>query len=117
MYALPPGKTLQVGSDTACAIHVEGLGIQPEMCSLVSQDELTVELRGFSAQEEPTLKAQDAGMGRRASLFKGGVAQVFINNQLVTEDRQLQNKDKLRIGLTHLFQLFIPQEREQRSRS
>eukprot|EP00443_Scrippsiella_acuminata_P052067 CAMPEP_0115563188 /NCGR_PEP_ID=MMETSP0271-20121206/101906_1 /TAXON_ID=71861 /ORGANISM="Scrippsiella trochoidea, Strain CCMP3099" /LENGTH=306 /DNA_ID=CAMNT_0002997389 /DNA_START=89 /DNA_END=1006 /DNA_ORIENTATION=+ len=97
-----------VGSDPACAIHVEGLGIQPEMCRFTNLDGFRVRISVPPAEDQQGSKAEEKK--RQKSLFKGGSAQVFLNNQLVSEDQQLQNKDRIRIGSTHIFQLFIPQE-------
>jgi len=43
-YTLTPGETVRVGSDQSCTIQIDGLGIQPDMCSLVSRDGQTVEI-------------------------------------------------------------------------
>eukprot|EP00443_Scrippsiella_acuminata_P070136 CAMPEP_0115400746 /NCGR_PEP_ID=MMETSP0271-20121206/15518_1 /TAXON_ID=71861 /ORGANISM="Scrippsiella trochoidea, Strain CCMP3099" /LENGTH=739 /DNA_ID=CAMNT_0002824613 /DNA_START=5 /DNA_END=2221 /DNA_ORIENTATION=- len=108
MYALHTDRTVCVGSDPACAIHVEGLGIQPEMCRFTNLDGFRVRISVPPAEDQQGSKAEEKK--RQKSLFKGGSAQVFLNNQLVSEDQQLQNKDRIRIGSTHIFQLFIPQE-------
>jgi hypothetical protein len=41
------------------------------------------------------------------------VAQVFVENELVVGTRKVRNKDKLRIGRAHVFQLFVPQDRQE----
>mmetsp|Transcript_3034 Transcript_3034/g.6052 ORF Transcript_3034/g.6052 Transcript_3034/m.6052 type:complete len:1622 (-) Transcript_3034:66-4931(-) len=250
-YTLPKGKEIQVGSDEACTVQIDGLGVQPQMCTLMALDEQTVEVRVASPQSmlaaqiaaqhdqsdseasasaaiggggmkfshsrteasqssrgstmfptrprsvsviteskndlrrgsrrssatghESASKRMSSGfigakkeapadssdseaetevftaerqffprrrglmargedestgtmsmplMGRmgggrssffarRASLFKSGVAEVFVNSERVIRSKQLQHGDRLRVGRTHVFQLFIPQAPDQ----
>jgi len=112
MYPLPRGRTVGVGSDPACAIHVEGLGIQPEMCCFENLDGVRVELTVGDGVDTPKL---DGEVKKRSSLSKHGCGKVFVNNQLVTGQLTLHSKDRIRIGTTHVFQLNIPQDRRAQS--
>jgi len=124
MYALPRGKVVSMGSSATCTIRIDGLGIQPETCSVVCHDGFTVELivrcditkssgrrsSGSSGSGSSLLTKWRARAGRRGSVFKNSVTQVLVNNAIVERVSKLQNKDRLRIGRSHLFQLFIPQD-------
>jgi len=172
-YTLAPGEIVRVGSGQHCTIQIDGLGIKPEMCSLVSHDGQTVEVSCPIAREEmdadtmaaplcprPSLsesckleeddsssedfdecegksthkalhKLQNEltevldghtienvvrrmrcrgsfGM-RRHSRVKSNAPQIYVNHELVTHTRLMQDGDRLRIGQTHVFLLCIPQ--------
>uniref|UniRef100_A0A7S1F2Y7 Kinesin motor domain-containing protein n=1 Tax=Noctiluca scintillans TaxID=2966 RepID=A0A7S1F2Y7_NOCSC len=134
VYTIPRGKVIRMGSSPSCAIFIDGLGIQPETCSLVCNDGLIVEitvaeqdnkcteassfigydrLSGERRRSSASLTKCGARQGRRGSLFKNGVAQVFVENELVVGTRKARNKDKMRIGRAHVFQLFVPQDRQE----
>jgi len=134
VYTIPRGKVIRMGSSPSCAIFIDGLGIQPETCSLVCNDGLIVEitvaeqdnkcteassvivcdrLSGERRRSSASLTKCGARQGRRGSLFKNGVAQVFVENELVFGTRKARNKDKIRIGRAHVFQLFVPQDRQE----
>ena len=46
MYALPRGRVVRMGSSATCAIRIDGLGIQPETCSIVCHDGRFVKAEG-----------------------------------------------------------------------
>eukprot|EP00929_Paragymnodinium_shiwhaense_P029715 TRINITY_DN16975_c0_g2_i1.p1 TRINITY_DN16975_c0_g2~~TRINITY_DN16975_c0_g2_i1.p1 ORF type:complete len:1003 (-),score=200.46 TRINITY_DN16975_c0_g2_i1:111-3119(-) len=127
MYSLPEGKEITVGSDSSCTIVLEGLGMQPCMCSLTNKNGMTVEVNvevpgcsqkglGFqwSAPEPSRMMCRGrwnrdpTQKNRRASLYKGGVSKVFVNANRVTDTMEMLHEDRLRIGPTHVLQLFIP---------
>uniref|UniRef100_A0A7S1ARQ8 Kinesin motor domain-containing protein n=1 Tax=Noctiluca scintillans TaxID=2966 RepID=A0A7S1ARQ8_NOCSC len=58
---------------------------------------------------------------RKSSLCGAPVAQVYVNNEIVSRQRQLMDGDRVRIGQRHVFHLFIPQshaqEQEARNKS
>lgn len=127
MYALPRGRVVRMGSSATCAIRIDGLGIQPETCSIVCHDGSCVEISvrpdsfacsgGSSSSSNPSHRSSSltkwrARAGRRGSLFKNGITQVLVNNKMVEGVRRLRNKDRLRVGRAHVFQLFVPQERK-----
>lgn len=136
IYSLPRGEMVRVGSDASCEIQLDGLGVQPVMCYLLCEDgknvKVHVDLFGGSGVQggADDRKASDrrrphldvgteetrvasatrrfTACSRRGTLFKGGVAQVFINSQLVQKSSPIRHGERLRIGRTHVFQLFIP---------
>lgn len=138
-YVLPQGEVVSVGSHPSCKIQIEGLGVQPEMCHLVNEDGEHVQVHivnpGFGDSFEPgrqisegrsysdgndiglensTIQKRRIDKKRRGSLYKTGVSQVFIRNSLISNSAQLRSGERLRIGRTHVFQLFIPRELDAR---
>lgn len=67
---------------------------------------------GAEEEEEEIASRQEDG-GSTHSLRKSGVAMVYVNNQLVLRNATLREGDKLRIGQTHVFQLNVPQTKEE----
>ena len=80
-------------------------------CSVFERT-LVTEVIGAEEEEEEIASRQEDG-GSTHSLRKSGVAMVYVNNQLVLRNATLREGDKLRIGQTHVFQLNVPQTKEE----
>lgn len=106
-YAVPKGKDITIGSADDANVRVDGLGIQHVMCTLSCNDRKTVKVSCAADGNRFTIT-------RRASLFKTGTARVFVNGEPVKGGAELQHRDTLRIGCTHLFQLVVPHSAEKR---
>ena len=123
-----------MGSSPSCAIYIDGLGIQPETCSLVCNNGLTV---GFNVtvDENKTCgklqfhRVRSSAWCGAAALFSlpHGLAAPFKvdgdlcsrmewlrcrRNELVVGTRKVRSKDRLRY-LVHVLQLFVPQGRQE----
>ncbi|CAJ1405896.1 unnamed protein product [Effrenium voratum] len=102
-YSLPGNHPVYIGSSASCQIHVEGLGITPEMCSLVWRPGREVELQvsdnAAGSWERPT---------RQGALFKQGAGKVLVNGRQIQEFGVLQHGDVLQVGHGHMFQLLGP---------
>lgn len=70
-YTLPPNVPVRVGSDASCTIHVEGLGIKPDMCQIVSRGG-TVEVIVSTGKMLPTAdqNPRSDGVARRGGLVR-----------------------------------------------
>ena len=79
--------------------------------AVVFERTLVTEVIGAEEEEEIASRQEDGGSTH--SLRKSGVAMVYVNNQLVLRNATLREGDKLRIGQTHVFQLNVPQTKEE----
>eukprot|EP00927_Polykrikos_kofoidii_P034247 TRINITY_DN29080_c0_g1_i1.p1 TRINITY_DN29080_c0_g1~~TRINITY_DN29080_c0_g1_i1.p1 ORF type:complete len:1778 (+),score=310.46 TRINITY_DN29080_c0_g1_i1:103-5436(+) len=118
---------LRLGSDPSCQIHLDGLGILAEMCMLTCTDGKSVKLTlpgSVTDAEEQDTSTEGSSMmhrtvsngsnidrrQRHGSLFKGGVALITVNGEAVRCTRTLNHEDRLRLGRSHTFQVFIPRQ-------
>lgn len=105
-WTLLPGEQLHIGSNPSCEICVDGLGVQPEVCSLrcvqASRLEVVPQLVGHTAK-----KCQDGLIVRRRSLFKRA-GPLLVNGQTVEATLALRSGDVLRVGWAHFFRVVIP---------
>ncbi|CAE7167733.1 KIF13B [Symbiodinium necroappetens] len=105
-WTLLPGEQLHIGSNPNCEICVDGLGVQPEVCSLrcvqASRLEVVPQLVGHTAK-----KCQDGLIVRRRSLFKRA-GPLLVNGQTVEATLALRSGDVLRVGWAHFFRVVIP---------
>eukprot|EP00927_Polykrikos_kofoidii_P053538 TRINITY_DN48148_c0_g1_i1.p1 TRINITY_DN48148_c0_g1~~TRINITY_DN48148_c0_g1_i1.p1 ORF type:complete len:1831 (+),score=248.79 TRINITY_DN48148_c0_g1_i1:42-5534(+) len=115
-YTLHEGEEVYIGSGDHCRIRIDGLGIQPVMCRLVSCDggkrvSVLVYDEDGVPRESPGDSASCSSPSQnpcRSSLFKIGAPQVFLNGEVVHDRVWLHDRDRLRVGCTHRFKLFIP---------
>jgi len=103
-YRLPRGKSIHVGSEPSCTVILNGLGVQPDMCSLICEDGCSVLVTLAAA----ACDKQDCRARRRGSLFQSGTAEVYLNGQRLLQDGRMQHGDQLRLGSTHAFRLVAP---------
>lgn len=82
VIALAPGEMI-IGSDPACAIHIDSLAVQPRHASVVTRDSETV-LRDLGSPDG-----------------------TFVNNEKVAE-RVLKDHDDVRVGKHNLRFSFSP---------
>jgi len=103
-WTLLPGEQLHIGSNPGCEICVDGLGVQPEVCSLrcvqASRLEVVPQLVGHTAKK-------DGLIARRRSLFKHA-GPLLVNGQTVEATLALRSGDVLRVGWAHFFRVLIP---------
>lgn len=135
VYPIPPKEVVTVGSDPDCHIHIDGLGVQPEMCHITSGDGLSVKVsmcaNAFHARKtqavsgecaaelavslEDDAASQKQAIKRKQSLFKTGIAQVYVNNNCIVKATPLKHGDHIRVGRAHVFQLCVPKAGPQES--
>lgn len=127
-YALPPGKVVAIGSDDHCTIRIEGLGVQPQMCTLYccQNGEVDVHISeiyppakkdaglttGSPRSNSTTPRAARTPSKRLAAgaLYKSGIAEVTINDKAIQAQHRLKHGDILRVGRTHAFRFIVPEQ-------
>ncbi|CAK0789343.1 unnamed protein product [Prorocentrum cordatum] len=119
-YWLTPGKVLLIGSDPACDICIDGMGTQPETCSVRCVDNCTLEVHRSSQQPSQSPLLPTAGgelpktmsmPNRRSEAGTRSLAEVSVNMGRVVGQARLEDGDRLRVGLAHCFQVVIPEAR------
>jgi len=140
-YVLPEDEPVKVGSDPSCTIQVEGLRIRSEMCEILNHDGVTVVLvvldgdtgnpdgppkgslrrtaifdsmNSVNSLLVPGILKNDGNSAKQARRSYRGRSMVYVNNTVVTKQHTLHDGDSLRIGPTHVFQVFIPQAAAQK---
>ncbi|CAJ1355377.1 unnamed protein product [Effrenium voratum] len=91
VYHLPRGERTSIGSDPDNAVVVDGLGVLPNLCSIVNLDDSKV-----------TLSRPDFAR-----------AQILLNGRMLSsESVALEDKDRICIGRAQLLRLHIPKKGE-----
>ncbi|CAE8600532.1 unnamed protein product [Polarella glacialis] len=118
-YKLTPGeKPLRVGSDPSCEVRVDGLGAEPELCTLQCRDSRTVEISVSALLLSGSPMSEDilgSTLGRRrpslrkGSLFGERAPMVTVNGLPLQGTKQLVHGDMIRAGRTKCFQVVIPE--------
>lgn len=104
-YSLPANRLVHIGSSTSCQVHVDGLGIKPEMCSVMWRPGYDVEVQVESSDPWPSQRSMGA-------LYKIGPPKVLINGQHVVDHASLRTGDVLQVGHGHMFQLLSQPSRQ-----
>eukprot|EP00931_Biecheleriopsis_adriatica_P099015 TRINITY_DN7324_c0_g1_i1.p1 TRINITY_DN7324_c0_g1~~TRINITY_DN7324_c0_g1_i1.p1 ORF type:complete len:1649 (-),score=325.83 TRINITY_DN7324_c0_g1_i1:33-4979(-) len=124
-WTLAAGDQLRIGSDASCEIRVDGLGVEPMMCTLVCVSPTRLEVVPHGTGESPRRRSGSSRNGsptspkdsmaasqrssvRRGSLFKKGTASIAINNEILQGTCVLQHGDLLRAGRQQFFRIVIP---------
>eukprot|EP00435_Cladocopium_sp_Y103_P002392 s1123_g1.t1 len=104
-YSLPANRLVHIGSSTSCQVHVDGLGIKPEMCSVMWRPGYDVEVQVESSDPWPSQRSMGA-------LYKIGPPKVLINGRQVVDHASLRTGDVLQVGHGHMFQLLSQPSRQ-----
>jgi len=111
--SLTPDREFRLGSDPTASIQLNGAGIRAEMCALVNSNgkvqlKPLTDLAKLTAETSPSASSRRLGVAP-ALARSSGVSLIYLNNKMVLSSATMQHGDRLRIGQSHVFQLFVPE--------
>jgi len=111
--SLTPDREFRLGSDPTASIQLNGASIRAEMCALVNSNgkvhlKPLTDLAKLTAETSPSASCRRLGVAP-ALVRSSGMSLIYLNNKMVLSSTTMQHGDRLRIGQSHVFQLFVPE--------
>lgn len=106
VYFLPEGEQTTIGMDKECTIVLQGVGMQPHMCSLLNEDNRIVTLQLVDVAGAPL---QEPPMAVPLARQAGQPGRVLVNGQKPKQARmKVKHQDRLNLGHSVSMRLIVP---------
>eukprot|EP00930_Biecheleria_cincta_P033362 TRINITY_DN23111_c0_g1_i1.p1 TRINITY_DN23111_c0_g1~~TRINITY_DN23111_c0_g1_i1.p1 ORF type:complete len:1639 (+),score=285.77 TRINITY_DN23111_c0_g1_i1:427-4917(+) len=104
-WGLSEGQSLTIGSDSSCDVRVDGLGIEPVMCTLRCSEPRKLEVVLGNKPSPRVSRCSSDGSALRKSWASGNI-NVTVNGELLQSSMILNSRDLLMVGRTNRFKVL-----------